>query len=213
MSVQICPGCQGRNAPDADVCDWCGRPFREGGGPFILRWWHLATVALLGMVVAAVAGLFLVGAARLDPRQQAAPVPPPGQAAPAAASPALPTRAATAPVAVAPTPISPPKPAAASPTPISAPAAASPTPPPARYVRVANTGGLGVYLRQEPGPQGERVQPAMAEGTLLRLVGPEETIQAQVWRLCEHEARNIQGWVPAQYIQPTDAVPTPASRQ
>ena len=97
-------------------------------------------------------------------------------------------------------------------TPISAPADASPTPAPARYGRVANTGGLGVYLRAEPGTRGERVQPAMAEGTLLRLVGPEETIQAQVWRLCEHEGRNVQGWVPAQYIQPTDAVPTPAGR-
>ncbi len=65
-------------------------------------------------------------------------------------------------------------------------------------------------MRQEPGPQGERIQPAIAEGTLLRLVGQEETVQAQVWRLCEHEGRNIQGWVPAQYVQPTDAVPTPA---
>ena len=205
MSVQICPGCQGRNAPDVDACDWCGRPFREGHGPFILRWWHVATVALLGMVVAAVAGLFIVGAARLDPRQQAAP---PGEAPAVAASPGLPTRAATAPVAVAPTPISPPKPSAPTPTPI--PAVATPTPPPARFVRVANTAGLGVYLRQEPGSQGERIQPALAEGTLLRLVGPEETIQAQVWRLCEHEGRDVQGWIPAQYLQPTDIVPTPA---
>ncbi|MDP8922448.1 MAG: hypothetical protein M3O34_06170, partial [Chloroflexota bacterium] len=75
---------------------------------------------------------------------------------------------------------------------------------------VTNTAGLGLYLREEPGMAGERIQPAVAEGALLRLVGPEETVLAQVWWLCEHEGRNVQGWALAQYLQPTDAVPTPA---
>jgi hypothetical protein len=204
MSVQICPGCRGRNLPDAAACDWCGRPFREGHGSFTVRWWHIATIALLGMVVAALTGLALLNAARPDVRPQAqAPVAPPA----AAPSPALPTRAATVVVATAPTPIPATTPSG---SPAPAPqAAASPPPAPARYVRVANTGGLGVYLRQEPGPQGERIQPALAEGAILRLVGDEETVQAQVWRLCEHEGRNIQGWVPAQYLQATETTPTP----
>jgi len=212
MSVQICPGCQGRNVPDAELCDWCARPFREGRGRFTLRWWHLATVGLFGMVIAAVAALLLLSASRPDLRQPVAGPPPGPAAAGAPAPPALPTRAATVVVVGAPTPISQPKPAA-SPTPIPAAAAAAPpasgsapAPATARLARVANTGGLGVYLRQEAGPQGERLQPALAEGTVLRLVGPEETVQAQVWRLCELEARGVQGWVAAQYLQPTDAL-------
>ncbi len=216
MSLHICPGCQGRNAPDADICDWCGQPFRASRGPLILQWWHLVAVALIGAVLLAVGGLFLVGGSRLDPRTLAAP-----QVGPIAAPPA-PTLAPAVPAAPAaplPTPISQPKPGS-SPTPVQGNAAqanavASPAAPPApaaRYVRVANTGGLGVYLRQEPGPQGERVQPALAEGAVLRLVGPEETVQAQIWRLCELDGRSIQGWVPALYLQATDVAPTPAPR-
>lgn len=207
MSTQICPGCQGRNAPTVDVCDWCGRPFRENRGPFILHWWHLAAVALIGAVVLAVGALFVLGGSRLEARAPAAPQ------APAVVATAAPTAAPppAAPAAPLPTPISKPKPA---PSPASEPSEpdATPAPPPARYVRVANTGGLGVYLRQEPGPQGERVQPALAEGIVLRLVGPEETVQAQIWRLCELEGREIQGWVPALYLQATDTPPTPSPR-
>ena len=123
---------------------------------------------------------------------------------PAAQATALPTRAAT-PVLTLATPKPAGSPVAAAPT-----APPSPTAAPARYVRIANTNGLGVFLREEPGPQSQRITPAVAEGALLRLVGPEQTVQAQIWRLCEHEGRGIQGWVPAQYIQAVEAVPTPA---
>jgi hypothetical protein len=76
---------------------------------------------------------------------------------------------------------------------------------------VANTNGLGVFLREEPGAQSQRIVPAVPEGALLRLVGPEQTVQAQIWRLCEHEGRGVQGWVPAQYLQAVDnTTPTPA---
>jgi hypothetical protein len=74
---------------------------------------------------------------------------------------------------------------------------------------VANTSGLGVFLREEPGAQGQRLQPAIGEGTLLRLVGPEQTVQAQLWRLCEHEGRGVQGWVSSQYLQVVEITPTP----
>jgi hypothetical protein len=76
-------------------------------------------------------------------------------------------------------------------------------------VRIVNTNGLGVFLREEPGTQSQRIQPAIAEGALLKVVGPEQTVQAQTWRLCEHEERGIQGWVPAQYLLQVDLVPTP----
>ena len=120
---------------------------------------------------------------------------------------ALPTRAATPGLTLAT-----PKPAGSpAPPPTQAPEPTE-TPAPARFVRVINTNGLGVFLREEAGPQGQRIVPAVREGALLRLVGPEQTVQAQRWQLCEDEGRNgVQGWVPAQYLQPVDLTPTPSA--
>jgi hypothetical protein len=203
MSVQVCPGCQGRNSPQAETCEWCGRPFDGRARGFSLRWWHLATALLFGFVVVALVSLAYLSASRLPTLSDFRPKP--------AASPVakvepttLPTRAATPGLTLAT-----PKPAA-SPVPTATPEPPpSPTSAPARYVRVANTSGLGVFLREEPGAQSARIQPAVAEGALLRLVGPEQTVQAQIWRLCEHEGRGAQGWVPAQYLQSVDITPTP----
>ena len=50
MSVQVCPGCQGRNSPQAETCEWCGRPFDGRARGFSLRWWHLATALLFAVV-------------------------------------------------------------------------------------------------------------------------------------------------------------------
>jgi hypothetical protein len=203
MSLQICPGCQGRNAPQAVNCEWCGRPFHGRSSGFRLRWWHLATGLLFGLVVLATATLVFLSFSRLDIRPRPAPAP---AASPVVEVTALPTRAATV-GQILPTPISQP-PTATARTPVPAPEPSA-TPAPARYVRVANTGGLGVFLREEPGPQSQRIQPAVGEGTILRLVGPEQTVQAQVWRLCEHEGRDIQGWIAAQYLQDAQITPTP----
>jgi hypothetical protein len=158
---------------------------------------------LFGFVVVALVSLAYLSASRLPTLSDFRPKP--------AASPVakvepttLPTRAATPGLTLAT-----PKPAAspvATATPEPPP---SPTSAPARYARVANTSGLGVFLREEPGAQSARIQPAVAEGALLRLVGPEQTVQAQIWRLCEHEGRSAQGWVPAQYLQSVDITPTP----
>lgn len=206
MSVQICPGCNGRNASQAELCEWCGRPFRGRARGITLRWWHLAAVLLFGLVILATAALAFLTTSRFDFRSRLAPAA--ASPVPVAAVTALPTRAATAGVVLA-------TPAGLTPTPVArtpTPAPPTATPVPARYVRVANTQGLGVFLRQEPGAQSERIQPAIAEGAILRLVGPEQTVQAQVWRLSEHEGRRIQGWVAAQYLQPVDVTPTPGAR-
>ncbi len=203
MSVQVCPGCQGRNSPQAATCEWCDRPFdgRTRGSWF--RWWHVATVLLFGFVVVATGMLVYLNASRIPSLSDL-------RSKPIASPPALveatlfPTRAATPGLTLAT-----PKPAA-SPitmaTPVPEP---SPTSEPDRYVRVFNTTGLGVFLREEPGPQSQRITPAVAEGAVLRLVGPEQTVQAQVWRLCEHEGRGVQGWVLAQYLQSVETTPTP----
>jgi hypothetical protein len=201
MSLQVCPGCQGRNDPRAAVCEWCGRPFNGRPQGFALRWWHLASGLLFSLVVAAMVALVVLNASRFDIRPRPAPSP-----APVAAASPLPTRAATAGL-VLPTPITqPPTATALASTP---PPDTTATPEPAKYVRVFNTGGLGVFLREEPGAQSARIQPALAEGTVLRLVGPEQTVQAQVWRLTEHEGRHVQGWIAAQYLQDVQTTPTP----
>lgn len=201
MSVQVCPGCQGRNSPQAETCEWCGRPFDGRARGFSLRWWHLATALLFGFVAIATVALIYLSTARLPSLSDFRPRPSTSPTVQVEA-PALPTRAATPALALAT-----PKPAA-SPTPTPAPEP-SPTAPPARYVRIANTNGIGVYLREEPGAQSQRIQPAINEGALLKLVGQEQTVQAQIWRLCEVEGRGVQGWVPAQYLQAVEITPTP----
>jgi hypothetical protein len=154
-------------------------------------------------VVVATGLLLYLNASRLPSLSEFRPKP--AASPPALVEPTLlPTRAATPGLTLAT-----PKPASspvATTTPIPQP---SPTSPPDRYVRVVNTTGLGVFLREEPGPQGQRILPAVAEGAILRLVGPEQTVQAQIWRLCEHEGRGVQGWVLAQYLQPVETAPTP----
>jgi hypothetical protein len=191
---RVCPGCGGRNHPHADACDWCGRSFSGQRRSISVRWWPLATSILFGLVVLAVVSLAILNANRPDVR------PRPSPTADAKATPLL--AQAGVPTAAAPTPR--PPPATARPVP---PAPPTPTPTP-RYVRVFNTGGLGVNIRREPGPQAQPVF-AVADNSILKLVGPEETVQARLWRLCEHEARGIQGWVPADFLQPTDQMPTP----
>jgi hypothetical protein len=191
------------------MCEWCGRPFDGRARGFSVRWWYLATILLFGFVVIATGTLVYLNSARLPSLADFRPNP--------AASPVarveptmLPTRAATPGLTLAA-----PKPSA---SPARAPTTApEPSPPPssgqaaapARYVRIANTTGLGVFLREEPGSQSQRIVPAVAEGALLKLVGPEQTVQAQIWRLCEHEGRGIQGWVSAQYLQAVETTPTP----
>jgi hypothetical protein len=163
-------------------------------------------VLLFGFVVVATGALVYLNAARLPPLPTLSDLRSKPTASPATVvePTMLPTRAATPGLTLAT-----PKPAAspqATTTPIPQP---SPTEEPARYVRIANTTGIGVFLREEPGQQSQRIQPAIAEGAILRLVGPEQTVQAQIWRLCEHEGRGVQGWVLAQYLQAVEVTPTP----
>jgi hypothetical protein len=202
MSVQVCPGCQGRNSPQAETCEWCGRLFDGRTRGFSFRWWHLAIVLLFGFVVVATGTLAYLSTSRLPSFSDLRAKPTASPAVQAAAT-ALPTRAATPGLTLAT-----PKPASspATATPVPEP---SPTSGPARYVRVVNTTGLGVFLREEPGSLSQRIVPAVAEGSVLRVVGPEQTVQAQIWRLCEHDGRGVQGWVSAQYLQSVETTPTP----
>lgn len=63
---------------------------------------------------------------------------------------------------------------------------------------VANTDGIGVYLRRSPAM--DDLLHAVPEGTTLKLVGAEERRNGVVWRQVE-DPTGVRGWVPAQYVR------------
>lgn len=63
---------------------------------------------------------------------------------------------------------------------------------------VANTDGLGVYLRRSPAM--DDLLHAVPEGTLLKLVGSEIRADGLAWRQVE-DPGGFQGWVPSQYVR------------
>jgi uncharacterized protein YraI len=66
---------------------------------------------------------------------------------------------------------------------------------------VANTGGLGVSVRSQPGPSAPRAG-VLRDGTRVLLTGNEQTVAARVWREIETEDRGIRGWVLGDFLQP-----------
>jgi hypothetical protein len=122
---------------------------------------------------------------------------------------------ATPAATVAPTPAVTPRVTAASPpTPTPEPLAASPptaipteppTPEPTatpqlQEARIANTAGLGVSVRQQPGPQAPRAG-VLREGTRVLLTGNDQTVAARPWREIETEDHNLKGWVLGDFVQ------------
>lgn len=90
--------------------------------------------------------------------------------------------------------------ARANAAPASTAAPAVPGAPPAgqRFV-VANTDGLGVYLRRTPNPA-DRVR-AWPERTVMVAVGPDREVNGVVWKPVR-APDGAEGWVPAQYLAP-----------
>ena len=143
-SVAVCPGCGGKNPAGAHECDWCGRPFVSQGGRIRLTFWQiLSSLMFIGLIVA-VAALAYLNAGRPLPARAAAPTStPPATLVPTLAV----TPRVTATVAVTTAR------AVAAPTATDVPTPA-PTPTPSPIVaRIANTSGLGVTVRAEPGPR------------------------------------------------------------
>jgi hypothetical protein len=175
-SDTLCPGCGARNAPEARVCDWCGRPFllrdQRRHGRFL---WVVGTLICLLAVGGLTAMALLRGAPGPWPllRQGATPLP-----------------------TVAPAPA----------VELTAPAPAGPDAPPeptaevAEYVQVVNTGGQGIILRREPSTAAPRVV-ARAEHSILRVVGPDEVVEGRVWRQVE-DAQGNRGWTLAEFLAP-----------
>lgn len=92
------------------------------------------------------------------------------------------------------------------PTPIPAPAIATPEPaPPVEKVRVTNTGGSNLNLRARAGERGQRLK-SVPEGTILEIVGVDETADGIVWRNVR-DATGASGFVAAKFVVKAPAQP------
>lgn len=101
-------------------------------------------------------------------------------------------------------------PAAAPPTNTPAPTPAPTNTPVIEYVRVANTGGLGVKLRKEP-KQGAAYDTTVPESGVLKIIGADTKDAADpksIWRNVEYLKDGSQGYVLSKFLAPAPA-PTP----
>ncbi len=191
--LRICPGCGGRNLPDALECDWCGHLFTSNGQRLRLAGWQLASTVLILALVAAVVALGVLNAGRPVGAARSTPV--------AAIPTAFPTPIVTPRVRDEPTP-TPRSVATGTPfTQIVAAVAPTPTPEPVEQARVANTSGLGVMIRREPGPKSPAVG-TLREGATVELTGEEQPVAARLWREVVVPERSLRGWILSDYLQP-----------
>ena len=174
----ICPGCGARNEADARACDWCGRPFVDEQRQITAPWLIPATVGAITLLAVATIIAALLGARSASPRG-------PDVASSAAAA-AAPTEAAPpGDIEVAGLAPSEPEPAA-----------------PAEFARIANTGGVGAFIRRDPQANAPGLV-ALRDGIVVRVVGPDAGVSGRVWRNVEDQRGN-RGWTPAEYLAPSD---------
>lgn len=190
LSETRCAGCGGRNVPAALECDWCGRPFASPRKRLQLASWQILSTALFLAVLAAFVALAALNANRVLP-------PPRPPAAVAPLSSPVPTPAVTPRVLSASTPTLRP---ASTPPPALAPLPPpTPVPTPRAVMQVGGTGGQGVTLRAEAGPQATALA-MLREGSRVTPTGVEQTIAARIWREVEVEATGLRGWVAADFL-------------
>lgn len=71
---------------------------------------------------------------------------------------------------------------------------------------VANTEGIGVFVRRSPEIE-DRLEHAIPEGSAVRVLGPETWVNGLSWRQVE-DASGVRGWVPARYVRVEAAAPS-----
>jgi hypothetical protein len=203
--VAICPGCGGKNPANSSECDWCGRPFVSKGGRLRITIWQVLSSLLLLGLIGAVAALAFLNAGRALPPVRV------NVATNTPASTLVPTLAVTPRVTAANVTATP-APAASNSGPTPAPTSAQPaTPEPTaapsfQAARIANTSGLGVSVRLQPGPQAPRAG-VLREGTRVLLTGNDQTVAARPWREIETEDHVLKGWVMGDFLQLLQATP------
>jgi hypothetical protein len=214
-AIAICAGCGGKNPRPSSECDWCGRPFVSTGGRLRLTIWQVFSSLLLLALIGAVAALAYLNAGRALPPVRVTVGAPtttslPTSAPTLAVTPRV-TAANPAPAATA----TPDAAAAAAPSAVSGltPEATAPPPTPVptptpqlQAARIANTSGLGVSVRLQPGTGAQRAG-VLREGTRVLLTGNDQTVAARPWREIETEDHNLKGWVLADFLQLVQTAP------
>lgn len=172
----ICPGCGARNEADARACDWCGRPFVDEQRQITAPWLIPATVGAITLLAVVTIVAALLGARAAAPRT--------AEVAPSTA--AAPTE----------------NPARVE---VEGPGSAQPEPEPLaqEFARIANTGGVGAFIRREPQANAPGLI-ALRDGTIVRVVGPDTRVAGRVWRNVEDQRGN-RGWTPAEYLAASDS--------
>ena len=91
--------------------------------------------------------------------------------------------------------------ASASPTLVTSSGAPSPaTKPPGEQVKVAETGGTGVNMRERPGAAGP-VFKTVPEGTVLLVVGADQQMDGKAWKNVRDDTGST-GWIAAELLEP-----------
>jgi hypothetical protein len=201
--IAVCPGCGGKNPGGSTECDWCGRPFLSKGGRLRLTIWQVFSSLLLLALIGAVAALAVLNAGRALP---------PVRGTTSTATPAStvePTPAVTPRVTAANAPTPTPQPLLASqatPAPTEPPTPEPTATPQLQEALITNTNGLGVSVRQQPGPTAPRAG-VLREGTHVLLTGNDETVAARPWREIETVDHNLKGWVLGDFVQASPRTP------
>ena len=73
-----------------------------------------------------------------------------------------------------------------------------------RYVRVSNTDGTGVSLRQDPDVSSPRLEIGYEGEVFIVLEGPRQTGGYVWWLVLDPNSEGRQGWAVANYLEPTD---------
>jgi hypothetical protein len=200
--IAVCPGCGGKNPGGSTECDWCGRPFLSKGGRLRLTIWQIFSSLLLLGLIGAVAALAVLNAGRALP-----PVRVVAAAATSTSQPTLvPTPAVTPRVTAANAPTATPQPAAPTQPPTEPPTPEATPTPQLQEALIINTAGLGVSVRQQPGPSAPRAG-VLREGTRVLLTGNDQTVAARPWREIETLDHNLKGWVQGDFVQSVQPPP------
>jgi hypothetical protein len=169
-----CPGCGGRNPESASVCDWCARPLRNNVSQGPRARVTLPILIGLALIALAVGAVLLISTTSRSTSN-------------------VPTSASAV---TSPIPSASPKPSVPASQPTVTPQPTSE--PVVLRARVVNTGGVGALVRVEPSVNAPNVGLVREDG-IVTLLGPEETVQAQVWRQVQDDQGN-QGWIRADYL-------------
>jgi hypothetical protein len=180
----LCPGCGGRNEPNARECEWCGRLFVAERRSIDARW--LAPVAIGGILVVmlSIVAFALVGSQGGRPAPTVPPTPIVAEGEEEAPEPAV---------------VPPPPPVVALPP--TNTAAPTETETRVEYVRIFNTGGIGAFIRREARSNAPGIV-AYRDGIVLRIVGADVSAEGRVWRNVEDRQGN-RGWTPREFLEPS----------